>query len=557
VYIRAGIYLDFQPIDGLSIKTNFMPRGSFVRTGTYIGEMTRSKAGRPGSSTSEAVNNYGIGYLWENTLAYNKRFGDHSFGATGLFSMESSRDERYQQNVTGLTYPGQFWYNNASSISISGVQSSLNNVRMISYMGRLNYGFKEKYLLTVTCRWDGSSKLAEGNQWGVFPSAAIAWRAVEEDVFKNIDALSNLKFRLSYGVSGLNDVEAYSSFDTLKATIYDWDGTSAKGAAANMANRGLTWEKSHEFDFGIDWGFLNERFSGVIDIYRRTTQGLILDRLIPSHQGILQLKQNVGSVQNQGIEFSINSMNVKNKNFSWQTSLNFTSNKNEIVEIYGDKVDDIGNKLFIGQPVSIEYDYKVIGVWQLGEETEATKYSSRPGYLKVRDIDGDGRITPEKDKEILGSQYPKWTGGMTNTFTYKDLDLSFFFYTRQKVMYRNGFLNDMADFDTRYNKPDFPYWTKDNPTNWFPAPGSPTTYREQFTYEDCSFWRLQHITLGYTFNKQKVKAYGLSGLRAYLQTLNPLVITKAHGWDPEYAREGTGSAPLNGVTFLFGVNISL
>ena len=557
-YVTAGAYLDFQPIEGLSIKTNFMPRINLERKGTYIGEKTSAKANKPGSSTAEAINQWGIGYLWENILTYNKRLGDHSIGATGLFSMENSRNENYQDNVTGLSYPGQLWYNNAASISINGVTSSMSIVSMISYMGRLNYGFKDKYLLTVTGRWDGSSKLAEGNQWGFFPSTAIAWRAGEENFIKNLDVFSNLKFRLSYGVSGLNDVDPYSSFATLKTTTYNYGSVSAKGASAVMANRALTWEKSHEYNLGIDMGFFNDRLNGAIEIYQRTTKGLILDRLIPSHQGVLQLKQNVGSVRNRGIELTINSVNIMKRNFTWQTNLNFASNINEILELYGDKVDDIGNKLFIGHPVSVEYDYDVIGVWQSGEETEALKYASKPGYLKVRDVNNDGKITPEGDKVILGSQFPKWTAGITNTFAYKGIDLSFFIYTRQKVMYRNGFLSDVAkDWSTRPNVPAFSYWTPTNPDNWYPSPGSPATYNEAWTYEDCTFWRLQHITLGYNFNKQKIKSVGFSNLRAYVQVLNPLVITKFHGWDPEYARETTGSAPLNGATFLFGVNVSL
>lgn len=559
-FVRAGVYLDYQPIEGLSIKTNIMPRFNMQRQGTYIGEKTGAKANRPGSSTAEVTNEWGVGYLWENTASYNKRMGDHSIGATGLYSMEYSRNEYYQENVTGLSYPGQFWYNNSASISINGVKHNtpMSIVTMMSYMGRVNYGFKEKYLFTATGRWDGSSKLAAGNQWGFFPSAALAWRVGEEDFIKNIDAISNLKLRLSYGVSGLNDVDAYSSFATLSTTLYNWDAISAKGAAAAMANRSLTWEKSHEYNLGIEWGVLSERIAGVIDIYRRTTKDLILKRQIPSHQGVLQLNQNVGSVRNQGIEVTINSLNIKNRNFSWRTNLNFAKNVNKILELYGDKVDDIGNKLFIGKPVSIEYDYNVTGVWQLGEEDEAAKYASKPGYLKVQDVDGDGKITAEKDRVILGSQFPKWTAGITNTFTYKEFDFSFFIYTRQKVMYQSGFLSQLGNgWDTRNNVPDFSYWRPDNPSNWYPSPGAPTTYNGAWTYEDCTFWRLQHITLGYNFNKQKIKSTGLSNLRTYVQVLNPLVITKFHGWDPEYARENTSSAPLNGVTFLFGVNISL
>jgi TonB-linked SusC/RagA family outer membrane protein len=424
-------------------------------------------------------------------------------------------------------------------------------------MGRFNYGFKDKYLVTVTGRWDGSSKLAAGKKWGFFPSAALAWRMVEEDFIKNLDIFSNLKLRLSYGVAGNNDVDPYSSFATLSTTVYDWDNTPAKGSSANMANRNLGWEKSAEYNFGVDLGFFDDRLVGTIDLYSKTTTDLILDRRIPSHQGVTQLKQNVGSVRNTGIEVSINSINFRSKAFTWTTNLNVSANKNKILELYGDKTDDLGNALFIGYHVQVAYYYNFLGIWQLGEEAEAVKYGARPGYIKLQDVDESGSITPEQDRVILGNPFPKWTGGMTNTLTYKNLDLSIFIYTRQGEHRRSGFHSGFDFMSTRYNVPVISYWTPTNPSNKYAASGAPTTYAQATEYKDCSFWRVGHITLGYEFKQNVIKPAGLSNLRAYLQVLNPLVITKYDGWDPEWGQQTFSQAPLNGVTFLFGVNISL
>lgn len=555
--LLGNAYLEYKPITGLSVKSTFMPKFTMRRTGNYVGEMTQANKGT--ASDASAENLWGLGYLWENTVNYNTKIAqDHSLSFTGLFSMENNFEETYNGGVEDLTYANEYWYNLGASTKITSLTSKYNNIAMMSYMGRINYGYKDKYLLTLTGRWDGSSKLAKGNQWGFFPSAALAWRAGEEEFIKNLNVFSNLKVRLSYGVAGNNAVDPYSSFATLSSTLYAWDELAAKGSAAKMSNRALGWEKSYEYNLGIDMGFMDERLTGSVELYHKTTKDLILDRKIPSHQGVTLLKQNVGSVRNRGIEVTLNSLNIKTNDFSWRTSLNFSANKNEILELYGDKTDDIGNKLFIGKPVTVSYDYKFDGIWQLGEEEAAKRYGSKPGYVKIRDLDDSGSITPEKDKMILGDPFPTWTGGMTNTFTYKGFDLSVFIYTRQGVFMKSAYHSDLvSDFQgTRYNVADVPYWTPGRPSNLYPAAGSPNNNADKAYYMDCSFWRVGDITLGYDFKQSLIKSVGISNLRAYLQVSNPFVFTKYDGWDPEWADKGTGDTPLNGVTYTFGVNLS-
>lgn len=558
IRVRGSVFIEYKPVEGFTLKSNFMPNYNMSRNGTYTGEMTRENSGKAGTSKSSATNKWGIGYIWENTLAYNKKLGeDHSVGLTGLFSLEDGINENYSGTVQNLSYPDEYWYNLGAATSINALTSGFSQGSMISYMGRINYGFKDKYLLTLTGRRDGSSRLASGNKWGFFPSAALAWRAGEEEFIKNLHLFSNLKLRLSYGVAGNNAVDAYSSFSTLNTTIYAWDETPAKGSAAKMSNKNLSWEKSYEYNLGLDVGFFDERLSAVIDLYHKTTKDLILSRNIPSHQGITSLNQNVGSVRNKGVEVSVNSVNIQHKDFTWITNLNFSANKNEILELYGDKTDDLGNSLFIGYPVNVSYDYKFQGIWQSSEEDEALKYGSRPGYVKIYDKDGSGTITPEGDKMILGDPFPSWTGGITNTFTYKDFDLSFFIYTRQGEFKKSAFHNDLGTLhDTRYNVLQVPYWTPENPSNRWWSPGSTGTNVDKSSYMDVSFWRVGHITLGYDFNQEAVKKAGFSKLRVYLQVNNPFVFTQYDGWDPEWAESGTDKVPLNGVTYMTGVNVS-
>jgi TonB-linked SusC/RagA family outer membrane protein len=553
--VNGNVFLEFKPVDGLALKSNFMPAYYGERYGSYTGEYVSGNMGIAGTSTSSVENIWQLAYTWENTIAFNKAINDHSIGVTGLFSIESGNRENYNAGVKDITYDNEYWYNLAASTSITGLTSGLNKTVLESYMFRVNYGFKDKYLVTLTGRWDGSSKLAPGRQWGFFPSTAIAWRAGEEQFIKDLNIFSNLKFRLSYGIAGNNAVNAYASWPTLSTTIYDFDGAAAKGAAASMANKALTWEKSHEYNLGIDMGFFGERLTTTVDLYQKTTKDIILSQQIPSHQGVTTLNANVGSVLNKGIEVSVSSVNIRTVDFSWTTSLNFAANHNEILDLYGDKNDDIGNKRFIGQPVNVNYDYKSIGIWQLDEADEAAKYGERPGQVKRWDKGEDGKFTPEDDQVILGNPFPKWTGGITNSFTYKNLDFSFFVYTRQGEQALSSFhVNFAQEFNTRYNVLDVPHWTPENPTNkWWASLVGGGSYS---TYKDASFLRVGNITLGYRLSPDLLRHARISNLRIYMTATNPFLFTKYEGWDPEWAATGAASLPINNATYMIGTNIT-
>lgn len=555
----GSVFLDYKPVEGLVVKTNFMPNFLMDRTGQYRGTWTKNNKGT-NPATAKAVNKWGLSYVWENTVSFNRTFGDHSIGATGLFSMETGFDEEYTGAIKGLTYDDEYWYNLGARTDITSLTSSLEKSSMISYMGRINYGYREKYLLTVTGRWDGSSKMAPGHKWGFFPSAAVAWRMSEEPWIKNLNAFSNLKLRLSYGVSGNNSVGNYESWATLGTTVYNWYSENkyvvANGVSAKKPNKGLSWEKSYEYNIGLDMGFFKDRLSVVFDWYNKMTKDLILSRKVPSHQGVTSLKDNVGSVRNKGIELTVNSVNIVAKDFTWTTNLNFSYNKNAIVDLYGDKRDDLGNKWFIGQPVDVNYDYKWIGVWQLGEEEEAAKYGAKPGQSKYLDRDGNGKLDSD-DRVILGCRTPKWMGGMTNTFTYKNFDLSVFIYTRQNVQLQSGFHNEYATEWTNLanNAAKMNYWTPENPTNdWFAAGFKDS--KKGANYMDTSFWRIGNITLGYELGQKALKATGLSKLRIYFTAVNPVTITDYEGWDPEWADKGATGLPVAGATYMLGVNLT-
>jgi TonB-dependent starch-binding outer membrane protein SusC len=472
----------------------------------------------------------------------------------------SHRNEEATQNVMNLPFDS-FWYNTGSASNITGISSYLTEWSLLSYMGRFNYAFKEKYQLTVTGRWDGSSKLAEGYKWAFFPSAAVAWRMGDEPFIQDLNVFSNLKFRLSYGMVGNDAVPPYLTQSLIQSSFYDWGGQPAVGfAPANIANQRLTWEKSREVNFGIDFGFFNNRVDGSMEIYNRTTRDLLLIRKLPPHTGFESVWGNVGSTLNRGVELSLSTVNIRTDKLSWKTGVTFARNHNEILELYGDSEDDLGNLWFIGHPIRVHYDYVFDGIWQLEEEELAKSYKFLPGNVKVRDLNNDGNITADGDRAIIGSPLPKWIGGMTNMLTYGNMDFSFMLYSQQGAIVRSRFHTDNfgREWNGRYNKLDVDFWTETNPSNSWPAINKTggRVFEELKAYTDVSFVRVQNITLGYTFPSKAIERMRMSNLRLYATANNPMIFTKYEGFDPEWAEQNTFNMGISSSAYLFGVNVS-
>ena len=320
-------------------------------------------------------------------MNYNFQLKDHRVDLTGVFSMQQSQDEKLRGVGNGLSY-NSLWYNLAGGSASNTSSSGFTKTNLMSYLARANYVYKDKYFVTVSVRFDGSSKLAEGNKWGSFPSAAVAWRVSGEEFMKNLSWLSNLKLRLSYGQTGNDNVSAYQTRGSISGAKYYTFGSSESIGYVpnNLRNLDLGWERTTEYNVGLDFGFLNNRISGSVEYYNRLTEDLIMNKTIPVTTGYSSVKANVGSVRNEGFEVNINSDNIRTKNFSWRTSLNFAYNKNKIVDLqYKENLisrgsslagmsGDYSNLWIIGQPIDINYNLITVGVWQLDEAEEAAKY---------------------------------------------------------------------------------------------------------------------------------------------------------------------------------------
>jgi TonB-linked SusC/RagA family outer membrane protein len=553
----GNAYLELTPLEGLSIRSQISTNITNSRGGQFRGTFTKSQKGsRPPRAyrNTRELNNWTL----DNIVTYNRQFGMHDLTITGVQSAFQERTESLESRVDDLPY-NSLWYAMGTAATISSFGTDLVERSLLSYMGRLIYGFNDKYILTLTSRWDGASQLSEGNKWDFFPSAAVAWRLGDEAFIENTGIFSDLKLRLSYGFVGNSAVRPYATQASLINTPYDFNGTPAFGfAPGNLGNRLLSWEKSQEWNFGIDMGFIENRITASLEIYNRNTDDLILEQRLPTSTGFDNVTSNIGQVRNKGVEVTLNTVNISQPNFQWVTNVNFSTNQNEIVELYGgDITADVGNKWFVGEPIQVNYYYEFDGIWQLDEADVADTYGQVPGSVKVVDQNGDGQINSADDRVVLGSPQPKWLMGITNKLNFYNFDASFLVYFHQGAQYRNSMLSGTMGqvMNGRYNALDLNYWTSQNPTNDYYSGAVPNPFREAIQYQDASFVRISDITFGYTMPRTIVDGWGISNLRFYGQVINPFLFHDFDGMDPEY-NSGTYNDDVPSAIYLLGVNLS-
>jgi len=538
--ILGSLFAEAEILPGLKYRLNFGPDLRNARGGNF-NSTTLPVGILPTASTSE---NFWFSYALDNQLTYDKSFHKHKLNITALYGIQERRNESSNISVKDLPVETVTYHNLGSAGTIVGVGSGYSRWDILSYMGRINYGFDNRFLVTLTGRADGSSRFAPGNKWSFFPTAAVAYNVSEEKFLKSVSYLSNLKLRLSYGSVGNEAVSPYETLAQLRRTPYDFDGTPAFGfAPGNVPNKDLKWETSTTGNIGIDFGFLNQRISGSIDAYQTTTTDLLLGFNLPYTTGFDNVTSNIGSTRNKGIDFSLSSQNIASKSgFQWSTDITAAYNKGEILELSLGKVDDIGNARFIGKPLHVYYDYEKIGIWQTGEETQAAQYGTKVGQIKVKDQDGDGKITGD-DRTILGSPDPTFTFGFNNNFSYKGFDLAVFVVgVRNKMVSSSLFTNNTIALGGRYNQLDVDYWTPTNPTNAYPQPQrdrnvNSLQYVSTLKYFDGSFIRIRNINLGYTLPDNISSKIGTRSVRVYFNITNPFVfspyVSNHAGIDPE------------------------
>ena len=624
--LLGNFYLKFDLMKGLDFKTTFSPNYTSYREGYFKGYINPRNGlfyddENHTENSAYTRNQTGFSWTWDNIVNYNTTIAeDHSLGLMGLYSVQASKTEDNRWYATAVN-EGTDWWNLASGVfNADDSKNSYTENSMISWAFRANYSWKQRYLLTATARWDGSSKFASGHRWGFFPSVAVAWRITEEEFMQKLPWISNMKLRLSYGVTGNNSgVGNYATIAQAGAvgkypfgtTYYDGYGLAAYTTSE------LMWEKSHEVNFGIDYGFLNNRINGTIDIYQKTSTDLLYGVTLPYVTGYNnELYTNVGSVRNRGIEISLSTVNIQTKDWHWTTTLNFAHNKNEVREINGISnriINGETTSLFVGESVNNIFGYEWGGIvtdrnmvvpdhqiakdkgFTPGETVRACDYyyacyGIREGQPYVLDKDGDGQIT-DVDKTIYNRD-PKWTGSFTSNLSYKNIDFSFSLYAKVGQYVSSSFISEytrlddrgrvklnenwyipagtMIDCDgvnadgtyinpvyqqqTHYGSYPFPNYGIGGDENSGVGPHA-TYWNTAKTYVKASYLKVQNITLGYTFPKKWINKIGCNHLRVYCTVTNPFVFTKYKGFDPEWADANRKNDGPSTITCQFGASI--
>jgi TonB-dependent starch-binding outer membrane protein SusC len=436
---------------------------------------------------------------------------------------------------------------------------------LMSYMGRLNYGFADRYLLTVSGRWDGASQLAQTHKWAFFPSAALGWRLDQENWMKDFRFVNQLKVRLGVGTTGNSAIDPYQTQGGVVSLFYPYGSAVVPGYVPSeslvsggdlaLANPALGWERTTQYNLGLDFSFLNGRVSGVVDLYTSRTTDLLMQMSIPALTGYTTTYANIGETKNKGIDVSLNTINLQTGGFTWETNLNAAWQKDEIASLANGKADDISNNWFIGESIGVIYGYASNGLWREGDEEEMQKFNANGHSFQVgmshpADQNGDNRINPNDDRVLVGNTRPRWTVGLTNTFTYKNFDLSAFIYGRLGYTYNTG-----GEWQGgRYVQRSIDYYNENNKDAEYQKPiynvagGDP--YYNILGYRSGSFLKIRNINLGYTFPKLITDKIRMESLKIYVQARNPGMVYSAIDW----LDMDTGISTWNRA-YVFGLNV--
>ncbi len=505
----------------------------------------------------------------QHLLYYDKTFAEkHKLGLTGLFEITKNHSLGSNFNVKGVPadYIGTSNFLLAQGTPTASTTGNFfSETGLLSYMGRANYTYDGRYMLTATLRRDGSSTLSPGNQYFNYPAIGLGWNITNESFMKSISWLTNLKLRGGWGISGNRNVGAYATLGALSSSFYNF-GTTTAGqvlgyTVTNLPATDLGWQSTDQVDVGLDIGLFKDRITGSFDLYQQKTKDILLSVNLPQSNGAGSTLKNLGKTEGRGFESTLTFEVVRNpKGFNWSTDLVYFFNREKITQLTTPtELDNKGNGWFVGHPLTVIYDYKKLGIWQTkdasdGSLAKQTSPVQIPGQIRVQDVDGNGKIDAA-DRQIIGNFQPKWEGGLTNRFSYKGFDLSTVMYARMGmkvvVPYLSGTSGGGSGFSFfnqgRSNQYKVDYWTNENPTNAFPRPDANAGVKDFAsvnTYYDGSFIKMRSINLGYTFNSKSLGKTGISSARIYINATNPFIlysplVRDGLGVDPE--GNGTGN----------------
>jgi len=553
---NSNIFVDYNIIEGLTFTSKLGVDFLNFREHSY--ESTRTQQGARfnglGFETYTNVSNI----VSNNILRFDKRFGKHKVEATAGYSFE-------KRNLRSSFIRGQDFADDdleyiSAAANIVAASANASDRGLRSYFGRLNYNFNDKYIVNLTGRFDTSTVFGTNNRTGFFPAGSFAWRVSQEDFMKNLKVVSDLKFRVSYGLTGNDDIGTF-----LFSELYGNSSYNGQPAIfpSNIPNPDLKWESTSQFNIGFNLGLFDDRLTLTADYYDKQTDDLLLSRPLPSSSGFSSITENVGSVENKGVELTVSSQNLIGE-FKWNTQFNISGNRNKVLELYnGQPIDDIGrggNRIMEGQPIGIFYSFESLGV------------DPSTGDIVYADTNLDGQITSD-DRTIVGNPHPDFIGGLTNNFSYKGFDLSIFLQgsygndvfhgSRLFLESLQGGDNQIAAVNRRWMQPgditDIPRATLD------PVIAANNKRVSSRFIEDGSYLRIKNVTFGYTIDQDVLKKGFFDSIRVYLSAQNLFTFTNYTGLDPEVNYRGDDNAVIGtdfftypqAQTFTLGVNLKM
>ncbi len=568
-------YLEMTPVKGMVLKSTFAIDRSNSRDGLYQDYKSVGRYQSPGTTSISSEWEINTKYTWENTMTYNTNFGQSLHDLTLLLG-HSMNQSVYEQTATSGDAGREHYYKSSfydlSKILTETTTSAYVKQSMLSYFTRVNYRFKDKYLVTASVRADGSSTLAKGHKWGYFPSTAIGWRMNQESFLQDQNWLENLKLRASWGISGNAAIDPYATLATLSESpvYYYLGGNDIAGNIPNsLGNQDLKWETTAALNFGLDFGIWDNRISGSVDYFKSHTTDLLLYRTVPASSVFPTVISNIGETKGNGIEIALNTSIVKNRNFTYDINWSYSTFKDEVYKLYDNVTRDISgtSALIVGEPAKVFYDFEAVGNWDVGEfEAYKTEWEARnpgktlgyisaygePGTIKLVDRNDDG-VLNDDDKKIY-NRSPKHIFGMNNSVSYKNLALSVLVYARLGGYVSYG-LNSQLNYESA-NWGDLDYWTLNNRDAKFPSPGAKSStfgnYGSALLYEKANYIKVKDITLSYNLPVSLIRKAGIGSVKLYGSLKNFITFSNIENYDPE--RGGAITFPLAKQVVL-GANI--
>jgi len=550
-------------LKGLKYRMNFGPDFSLYKDGVFVDGQSVIGAGINRASLAKGQ---AFSYTLDNLVYYNKTIKEHSIGVTLLHSYTKFSADTSSIAALGIPFSSQLWNSltqaNISPSNLTGYSSNLTQYQLLSYMARVNYGYADKYLLTVSVRRDGSSVLGTGHKYSTFPSAAAAWRINRERFLENVSWLNDLKLRFGVGVTGNSAIAPYSTQGAVTPLFYPFISSTTAGSlpSGTLANQQLEWERTTQYNAGLDFSILNRRITAVFDVYTSNTPNLLLNRAIPSVTGYTNIFANIGATANKGFDLSIQTVNVKTRDLVWTTTTNLSFQKEHIVSLSNGKQDDINNLWFIGQPIGVIYGYQPAGIWHYSDSATFKQFNANgnvfsAGNIRPVDQNGDHKIDANNDRKIIGNTRPNYIVGMTNTISYRGIELSVFLYGRLKYWYSTGGESESARGTQRLIN----YYTENNQNSDFQKPiytaGAGDPYSVILGYQKASFIKVRNISLSYNMNPSLLKKTGISSLRIYAQAANPgMLFSKIKYIDMDVVNSTTNPTGIANRGITFGIN---